>query len=238
VSQVGRSQFLPTRWTVVLTAGRQDTSRAREALSQLCQTYWYPLYAYARRRGHSPADAEDLTQAFFARLLARDSLRDVDRGKGKFRSFLLASLKHFLADEWDKSRAQKRGGGEPVVPLDAETRYAREPAHELTPDKLYDRQWAMTLLDQVLARLSAEYSAEARTKQFETLKVFLTAGKGAIPYSEAAKQAGMSEGAAKVAVHRMRKRYRELLRDEIAQTVSDPAQVEEEIRALFAAFGN
>lgn len=213
--------------------------QAEQALAELCRIYWYPLYAYVRRCGHDAHAAEDLTQEFFARLLARNYLQSAERSKGKFRSFLLACLKHFLADDWDRSRARKRGGGQTPISLDAEhaeTRYRRELTDDLTPDKLFDRQWALTLLDHVLGRLREEFEADGKTKQFDDLKVFLTAGKGAISYEEAGRKLGASEGAAKVAVHRMRKRYRELLRHEIAQTVIDPRQIEEEIRALFAAF--
>lgn len=236
-SRVSAAQgFAPTRWTLVCAASERVASpEAERALAELCRLYWYPLYAYVRRCGHGAHEAQDLTQEFFARFLGRNYLHGVDRAKGKFRSFLLACLKHFLANEWDRARAQKRGGGLPTLslsPPDAETRYQREPADQLSPDKLFDRQWALTLLDQVLRRLESETEA----KQFAALKPFLTAGKGAIPYVEAARMLKTSEGAAKVAVHRLRKRYRELLRAEIAQTVSDPAQVEEEIRALFAAF--
>ena len=225
--------FVPTRWTVVLAAGHAESPHARRALEELCQAYWYPLYAYVRRRGYGAHEAEDLTQDFFARLLAKNYLADVEREKGKFRSFLLASLKHFLANEWDRAHAQKRGGVQTILSLDAETRYRAEPADELTADKLLDRQWALALLDQVLTRLEVETDA----KQFATLKRFLTADKDKIPYSEAAGKLGTSEGAVKVAVHRLRKRYRLLLREEIAHTVASPAEIDEEIRHLFAAFG-
>lgn len=236
----GRS-FAATRWTVVLTAGRGSSPQAGRALEELCRTYWYPLYAYVRGRGHSPHEAEDLTQEFFARLLAKDYLADVDREKGKFRSFLLASLKHFLANEWDRARAAKRGGGRPHLSLDtqmAETRYRSEPANDLIPEKLLDRQWALALLDQVLARLQAEFVADGKKKQFDELKLLLTEGKGATSYAEVAARLGTTEGAAKVAVHRLRRRYRELLREEISHTVAAPAEIEEEIRHLFAAFAS
>lgn len=177
-------------------------------------------------------EVEDLTQEFFARLLAKNCLADVEREKGKFRSFLLASLQHFLANEWDKARAQKRGGGQTFVSLDAETRYRQEPADELSADKLLDRQWAITLLAQVLTRLEAETDA----KQFAALKPVLTAEKDSIPYAAVAGKLGTTEGAVKVAVHRLRKRYRQLLREEIAHTVASPAEVDEEIRHPFAAF--
>jgi len=237
-SDGGRS-FAATRWTVVLTAGHGSSPQAGRALEELCLTYWYPLYAYVRRRGHSPHEAEDLTQEFFARLLARNYLADVDREKGKFRSFLLASLKHFLANEWDRARAAKRGGGQPHLSLDvetAETRYRSEPVDDLTPEKLLERQWALALLDQVLTRLQAEFVADGKEKQFDELKVWLTEGKGATSYAAMAARLGTTEGAAKVAVHRLRRRYRELLREEISHTVATPAEIEEEIRHLFAAF--
>ncbi len=226
--------FAATRWTMVLAAGRGDSPQAARALDELCRLYWYPLYAYIRRCGHEAHEAEDLTQEFFARLLAKNYLADVEREKGKFRSFLLASLKHFLANEWDKARAQKRGGHHTFVSLDAETRYRSEPADEPSADKLLDRQWALALLDQVLARLAAEADA----KQFAVLKPFLTAGKDVTHYADVAVKLGMTEGAVKVAVHRLRQRYRKLLREEIAHTVASPAGVDDEIRHLFAAFND
>jgi RNA polymerase sigma factor (sigma-70 family) len=232
-------RFAATRWTVVLTAGHGPSPQAGRALEELCRTYWYPLYAYVRRRGHSPHEAEDLTQEFFARLLAKNYLADVHREKGKFRSFLLASLKHFLANEWDRARAAKRGGGQPHLSLDiqtAETRYRSEPADDLTAEKLLDRQWALAFLDRVLSRLQDEFVADGKGKQFAELKVWLTEGKGATSYAEVASRLGTTEGAAKVAVHRLRRRYRELLREEISDTVATPAEIEEEIRHLFAAF--
>jgi len=225
-------RFAATRWTIVLAAGHGASPQAGRALEELCRTYWYPLYAYVRRRGYESHEAEDLTQEFFARLLAQNYLADVDRERGKFRSFLLASLMHFLANEWDRAHAQKRGGGQVLVSLDAETRYQREPVDEASADKLLDRAWAVALLDQVLARLEAE----SEPKQFAALKPFLTAGRDAIPYAEVAGKLGTTEGAVKVAVHRLRKRYRALLREEIAHTVASPSEIDEEIRHLFAAF--
>ena len=230
ITPAGR--FAATRWTVVLAARRETSPQARVALEELCRQYWYPLYAYVRRSGYESHEAEDLTQEFFVRLLAKNYLAEVDPEKGKFRSFLLASLKHFLANEWDKARAQKRGGGRTFVSLDAETRYRQEPVDELTADKLLDRQWALALLEQVLGRLEAETDP----KQFAALKPFLTAEKEAIPYANVAGQLETSEGAVKVVVHRLRQRYRKLLREEIAHTVASPAEVDEEIRHLFAAF--
>ena len=225
----------------MLAAGRKSTPQSDVALEELCRTYWYPLYAYVRRQGQSKEDAEDLTQAFFARFLERNYLEKLDSEKGKFRAFLLASLKHFLANEWDRAGRQKRGGG--VKPLsldwqDADTRYQIDPPDRLSPDKLYDRAWAVTLLERVLARLRDENAAEGKAAVFEKLKPFLMVGKSAIPYAEAAVAVGYGEGAARVTVHRLRRRYRQLLRDEIGRTLSDPAQVAEEMQALFGAFAD
>ena len=231
--------FATTRWTLVLTAARRDAPGSGAALEELCATYWYPLYAYVRRQGHGREDAEDLTQAFFLRLLEKNYLDGLKSDKGKFRAFLLAALKHFLANEWDRAHRQKRGGDVVKLSLDwqdAETRYQIEPADDVSPDKLYDRVWAVTLLERVIARLRDETSAEGETKLFEVLSPFLTIGKSAIPYADAASALGLSEPATRVAVHRLRRRYRELLRSEIAQTLSNPAQVEEEMRTLFTAF--
>lgn len=233
----GARQFVSTRWTIVLTAGRSDTTQARAALEKLCQTYWYPLYAYVRRQGHLPEDAQDLTQAFFAKLIAKHYLGDVDRTKGKFRSFLLAALKHFLANEWDKFRAQKRGGSHTVIALDAQTaesRYHLEPVDAMSADKIYERRWALTLLDEVLKRLREEYVADGKAALFDQLKETLTGERGSIPYAEIGQRLGMGEGAVKVAVHRLRQHYREQLRTEIAETVASPGEVEEELRHLFS----
>ena len=232
--------FVTTHWSVVLTAGRSDTTRARAALEQLCRNYWQPLYAYVRRTGHSREEAEDLTQAFFARLLAQNTVARADPARGRFRSFLLASLKHFLANEWEKARAQKRGGGAQLIPLafdTAETRCAQPAAPGDSPDRAYDRQWALALLDVVLGRVRQEYTDSGRDEIFVGLKDTLSGGRSEIPYRELAAQLGMSEGAVKVAAHRLRHRYRELLREEIANTVAGPEEVEEELRQLFAALG-
>jgi RNA polymerase sigma-70 factor (ECF subfamily) len=236
--QTDGAKFALTRWSVVLAAGSHDSAQARDALEKLCRTYWHPIFAFVRRQGHSPHDAQDLTQEFFARLLAKNYLGAVDRSRGRFRSFLLASLKHFLANEWDKAGAQKRGGHQVLIPIDvksAETSCAFDPADEMTAEKIFERRWALTLLDQVLARLREEYESEGRTKLFEELKATLTGDRRTVAYSEIGARLGMSEGAVKVAVHRLRQRYRELLREEIAETVSGPGEVEEEIRALFSA---
>ena len=229
--------FATTHWTVVVNARAADTRVARAALEQLCQTYWYPLYAFVRRQGCSPHDAQDFTQEFFARLLEKNSLDEVDRAKGRFRSFLLTAMKHFLANEWDRARAQKRGGGHAHVPIDAqfaETRYGLEPGHDQTPEKLFERRWVLTLLDNVLTRLRDEQVAAGKAEQFDELKVALTADRDSLPYAELGERLSMREGAVKVAVHRLRQRYREVLRSEIGHTVANAADVEEEIRHLFA----
>lgn len=222
----------------MLAAGRSDSTHARSALETLCRTYWQPIYAFVRRQGHSPHDAQDLTQEFFARLLENQSLADVDRTKGRFRSFLLASLKHFLANEWDKAHAQKRGGGRVLIPIDAqsaETTCGVDPADQTTADKMFDRRWALAVLDHALQRLREEHIREGKETLFEQLKVTLTEASRSVRYTEIAARLDMSEGAVKVAVHRLRQRYRELVRAEIADTVATASEVEEEIRALFSA---
>jgi RNA polymerase sigma factor (sigma-70 family) len=232
--------FATTRWTVVLAAGNRSMPAADMALEELCRTYWYPLYAYVRRHGHSREDAEDLTQSFFARFLHKNYLEQLRSEHGKFRAFLIASLKHFLANEWDRSQRLKRGGGLPTLSLDwqdADARYQIDPADNLSPDKIYDRAWAVTLLERVISRLREEHAVDGKGLLFDRLKSFLTVGRCDIPYAQAAAGLAMTEGAVRVAVHRLRRRYRELLREEIGQTLSDPAQVEEEMRALFSAFG-
>ncbi len=233
--------FATTRWTVVLAAGRSSTPQAAVALEELCRTYWYPLYAYVRRQGHTKEDAEDLVQGFFARFLAKNYLASLSAERGRFRAFLLASLKHFLANEWDKSQRQKRGGGAAHLSLDwqtADTRFQVAATNEPSPDQAFDREWALALLERVITRLRDECAADGKAASFDRLKPFLTVDRDAVPYAQAAAELGLAEGAVRVAVHRLRRRYRELLRDEIAQTLSDPAQVDEELRALFGAFGN
>jgi RNA polymerase sigma factor (sigma-70 family) len=236
----GPEHFATTHWSVVLTAQRTDSSRAQAALARLCQTYWYPLYVFVRRQGYNPPDAQDLTQEFFSRLLAKNYLAGVAPEKGNFRSFLLASLKHFLANEWDRTRAAKRGGGQTIISLDdtdAEERYRLEPVDNMTADKLFDRRWVMTLLEQVMARLRAEYTQLGNADLYESLKNSLGGPRESAPYAQLAAQLQMTEGAVKVAVHRLRARYRELLREEIAQTVTTQAEVDEEIRHLFSLLG-
>jgi RNA polymerase sigma-70 factor (ECF subfamily) len=238
-SDASPGRFATTHWSLIVAARGGEAAQARAALADLCRAYWYPLYAYIRRQGHAADEAQDLTQEFFARLLEKDFLATLDPGKGKFRSFLLTACKHFLVNERERAHAQKRGGGRPLVSLDfgdAEARYGREPGHSLTAERLFERRWALDLLNQVLARLRGEYEATGKGRLFECLKGRLTGDAGA-PHARAAAELGLSEGAVKVAVHRLRKRYRELLREEIAHTVDDPGQVEDEIRALFAALG-
>lgn len=206
-------------------------------MAKLCRTYWYPLYAYIRRKGYDAPDAQDLTQEFFARLMARNYLSVADRNKGKFRSFLLGSLEHFLAREWTKAHAQKRGGGQAIFSLDAlnaENRYLHEPADQMTAEKIFDRRWATTLLDQGMTRLEAECLASHKSDLFAKVKGLLSGEKGESSSSELAASLNMSEGALNVAVHRLRQRFGELLRDEIAQTVSTPEEVDEELRYLIA----
>jgi RNA polymerase sigma factor (sigma-70 family) len=218
----------------VLTAARSDTTRAHDALARLCQTYWHPLYAYVRRRGYSTEDAQDLTQEFFARLLERNAIATVSPDKGRFRSFLLASLNHFLADEWDKARAQKRGVGK-VISFDtetAETWLDQQPSGNLTPEKAFELRWAITLLEQVYRRLEEEHRQQGKAEQFDALRTTLAGPGNSAPYAELAARLNTNEGAVKVAVHRLRQRYRALLRETIAETVASEAEVEEELRYL------
>ncbi len=232
--------FVSTHWSVVLSAGHGDTAGARDALSRLCQNYWYPLYAYVRHRGYSTHDAQDLTQAFFARLMEKNWVRTADREKGRFRSFLLTAMKRFLADEWDKMRSQKRGGGETLFSLQfdsAETRWSHEPADQITPEHSFERRWVFTLLDEVLKRLRKEYDCEGNGSLFAELIPCLVGDRTSLPYAKLAGKLFLSESALKSAVHRLRQRYRKLLRDEIAQTVAEPGEVDEELRHLFGVLG-
>jgi RNA polymerase sigma factor (sigma-70 family) len=231
--------FAATRWTMVLSAAGHGNGTGSLALAELCRIYWPPLFAYIRWRGHDIPQAEDLTQAFFEQLLQGNGLASVDSAKGKFRSFLLASLKHFLANERDRAQALKRGGGMPLIAFDAippEKRQRIEPTDHLSPDKAFERQWALTLLDQALSRLRREYAVAGKESLFEGLKGYLTGDGQAESQAETATRLGMSEGAVKVALHRLRRRYREVLRDEIAQTVGTPGEVDEELRHLFTTF--
>jgi RNA polymerase sigma factor (sigma-70 family) len=227
--------FATTQWTAVLLAGGDASPAAEHALEQLCIAYWYPLYAYVRRQGHGVEEAQDRTQEFFARFLERKYFRLADRNRGRFRSFLLTSLKHFLINDWKKENREKRGGSQVVLSLDeemAESRFATEPATAQPPDSLYDRGWAAILLDRALTALRVEFEKSGKLDLFERLKGFVWGEQSGLSYAEMAGQLGMTEGAVKVAVHRMRQRYGELLRAEIAQTVSTPAEVNEELRYL------
>lgn len=234
--------FVTTHWTAVLTAGQcADTTQAQAALEKLCRAYWYPLYAYVRRCGHSPHDAQDLTQEFFARLLEKQWLADVAPEKGRFRTFLLVVLKRFLANEWDRTHAAKRGGRHGPVSLDtevAETRYQAEPVPELPADRVYERRWALTLIEQTLARLRCSFADAGKADEFECLKVFLTADRAAITYADVAAQLGLNEGAARVAVHRLRRRFREIFREEVAHTVAAAEDADEEMWHLLAALAD
>jgi RNA polymerase sigma-70 factor (ECF subfamily) len=236
------AQFGPTQWSVVLSAaGKKNPLLAEQALEKLCRVYWPPLYTYIRRQGASPHDAQDLTQEFFARFLEKHFLDSVDPGKGRFRSFLLASLKHFLSNQRDRGRAQKRGGGQTPLSLDfsdAETHAGFQPAYKQTPEKAFEKSWALTLLAQSLGRLRQEYSERGREKIFEQLKATLTEGRGDVAYAELSARLGMSEAAVKMAVHRLRQRYREVLRAEIAGTVAHESEVEDELREVFRALSN
>lgn len=233
--------FATTHWSVVVAAGGADSQEASRALEELCRAYWYPLYSYIRRQGRSREDAEDLTQGFFERFLSSNPFAGVGAEKGRFRAFLLASLKHFLANEADREGRRKRGGGWQRISLDwnhAEERWTVDTALEAgggSPEVAYDRAWAESLLEQVVGRLEAECAADGRGPLFQCARGYLMVGEAAIPYADAASTLGMEEGAVRVAVHRLRKRYRELLRAELARTLSDPSMVTDELRALRAA---
>ena len=236
----GDRKFPATRWTLILAAGEPARPERQAALAWLCEQYWYPIYAYVRRQGRSPADAQDLTQEFFVRLLEGHYLDRAEPNKGRFRAFLLSSLKFFLSDEMDRTRAQKRGGGTALLPFEisiAEELFTREPAHEETPERIFERQWARLLLDRVLDRLREEFVRHGRLDYFNRLKVYLV-GQAEVPYAELARQLETSEGAMKVGIHRLRKRYRELLRAEVAETVADSSQIDGELRYLAAALSS
>jgi RNA polymerase sigma-70 factor (ECF subfamily) len=228
------AEFATTHWSVVLAAG-ENSPRATQALETLCRVYWYPTYAFVRRQGNNPEEAQDLTQAFFARMLERNDFAAIRREKGRFRSYLLTSLKHFLSNERQRARAEKRGSGKPPLPLEelvAEERYRFEPVDTLSADKVFERRWALTLLDRVLARLGKEYSAMGNEQLFEKLKELLSDEPGRPSQAELAETLGMTENALKQAFHRLRVRYRQCLREEIAQTVATPGDIEEELKYL------
>jgi RNA polymerase sigma-70 factor (ECF subfamily) len=240
-ARAGRGLFDTTRWSLVLAAGVEPpTADAREALTTLCETYWYPLYAFLRGRGHDPADAEDMTQAFFALLLEKQVIRQADPARGRFRSFLLKSLQHFAANVHEAATAAKRGGGVPALSLEfglAEGRFRLEPSSDENPERTFDRRWALTLLDRVMSRLSADALQKNKHSQFDALKPYLTGDEPQLSYAQTASELGISEGAVKVGVHRLRKKFRDVVRDEIAQTVSSDEEIEEELRHLWSAVG-
>lgn len=230
--------FATTRWSLVLAARERATPSSQAALSELCQAYWYPLYAYVRRRGRPQEEAEDLTQGFFAAVLAKNTFGEADRQRGKFRAFIITAFKRFLAKEHARATAQKRGGGRPTLSFDmasGEDQYRREPEHDWTAERIFERRWALTLLDRVLDRLEAEHRERGREAIFEALQGVLSGEGLAESRAETARRLGMSLTAVKVAIHRLRRRYRDLLRDEVAQTLAEPEEVDEEIRALLAA---
>lgn len=233
----GTPEFSTTHWSVVLAAGADSSPGARQALEVLCRAYWYPLYASVRRRGHSPEDAQDLTQAFFARLLENDSLRAADPARGRFRTFLLTALKNFMHAEWEKGRAEKRGGGHALISLDeqnAEGRYLAEPVDGLTPERLFEKRWAATLLERVMTRLREECQSEGRGELLDALTPHFWGEHDGVTYRDIATRFGLTESAVGVTVHRLRARYRALLREEVAQTVATPGEVDDELRHLAA----
>ena len=235
---VGRD-FASTHWSVVILAGGEHSPQSAAALEKLCRAYWYPLYSFTRRQGYGPQEAADLTQDFFSHLLATNALATVNPGKGRFRSFLLACLKNLLANEWNRARCQKRGGGVPLFSLDegaAEGRYLLEPVDALTPEKIFERRWAETLLGRALERLRQECDGAEKSRRFDEVKVFLLGERGEHSFAETAERLGLSLSAVKALVHRLRSRFRALIRDEIVQTVARPEDVDQEIRDLFAAF--
>jgi len=231
------SLFATTHWSVVLAAADAASPGAAEALEQLCRAYWYPLYAYVRRKGHTPEDAQDLTQEFFTRFLAKNCLGRADRQRGRFRTFLLTSLQNFLAHEWERARAEKRGGGRTPIPWDeqsAEARYQLESPAGLTADKVFEQRWAFALFQRALARLQQEFVTDGKGEQFDELKAFLQGEAEGGAYAGVAARLGMTPGAAAVAVHRLRRRYGQLVREEVAHTVTNPGEVDEEMRYLIA----
>ncbi len=229
----GPSQFPTTRWSLVVAAGKPENNDSHAALVSLCERYWYPLYAYLRRRGHPPDQAQDLTQEFFLRLLEGRYLDRADPAKGRFRAFILTSLKYFVADEQDRQRAQKRGGGllESLELSSGEERYQREPVSGETPERIFERRWVLSVLDRVMQNLRDEFVRHGRPEHFERLKPFLL-GQSEAPYAALARDMNSTEGALRVAIHRLRKRYRDLFRQEIADTVANPADIDSELRYL------
>jgi RNA polymerase sigma-70 factor (ECF subfamily) len=234
----GERKFATTRWSIVVAAGTPDAPEGQAALATLCQTYWYPVYAFIRRRGASATDAQDLTQEFFTALLEKDYVRLADRARGRFRTFLLTAVTRFLSKQRERDQAAKRGGGRTVLSLDlerGEERYLLEPVERWTAERLFERRWALTLLDRVIARLGERYAEQGKRELFERLKGVLTGVGSADENAALALQLGLSEGALKVAVHRLRRRYRDLLKQEIAETVADAAETADELDYLLAA---
>jgi RNA polymerase sigma-70 factor (ECF subfamily) len=232
------STFETTQWSRVLAAGQVANGGGQKALAELCAIYWYPLYALLRRRGHKAEKARDLTQGFFTVLLEKQYLAAADPARGRFRSFLRTALERFVANEHEHAQAKKRGGGKLTLQLDfddGERRYQHEPLDRWTPERIFERQWALTLLDRTLAELRQQHDAAGKIRQFEAFKVYLTGDAGAPSVRQAAEQLAISEGAAKVAIHRVRQKYRDLLRAEIAQTVADGQEIDDELRVLLAA---
>ena len=230
--------FQTTHWSIVLAAGGNNSVEAQTALAELCRTYWYPLYAFVRHRGYSVHDAKDLTQDYFVWLMEKERIAIADREKGKFRSFLLFCLKNFLEDQRDRRQALKRGGKALILSLDeitAESKYSEEPANHLSGEKLFERNWAMTVLEQAEERLRQEYAVSGKANVFDSLRECLTGERGSMPYKELAERLESSEGAIRVAVHRMRQRYRQVLREEIGRTVETPNEIDDEIRNLMSA---
>ena len=240
-----RRQFATTQWSIVLAASqRDDADQERDAgaaLSQLCESYWYPLYSYVRHRGHAPVDAQDLTQSFFAQLLEKQSLRVADPQRGRFRSFLLASMDHFLANEYDRMQAQKRGGGRQRFSIDVaagESRLDLTPFHNLTAERIFEKNWALTLLEVVVGRLEREFAAASKEREFELLRDALTGGRERLDYNAIAAELSITPENARQRAHRLRKRYRDLLREEVTRTVAAPGDVDEELASLLAALGS
>jgi RNA polymerase sigma factor (sigma-70 family) len=234
-------RFATTHWTTVLTAGHTPSPQTLAALEKLCQTYWYPLYAFARRRGHAAHDAQDVVQSFFTHLLEHHGLKHVEQGHGKFRAYLLGAFRHFLANDWDHASADKRGGGKLILSLESlgpESRYAQDLADDAHPEKLYERAWATTLLQQVHDRLREECAQHGKSDRFTALEPFLTGEKCEATYAEIGRHLNLAEGSVKAEVHRLRKRYRTLLRIEIAHTVATPDLISDELRELMAVFSS
>jgi RNA polymerase sigma-70 factor (ECF subfamily) len=229
------ARFPTTSWSLVIAAAGSPDDQSKKALASLCERYWYPLYAFIRRQGHEPDQARDLTQDFFVRLLEKNYMGQADQRRGRFRAFLLTAVKHFLLNEADRASAKKRGGEYVILPIEfrgAEQSYQLEPAHDATPEKIFERNWAVALLQTVTDQLQREFVQAGKAKHFESLKPMLTGESEGVRYGEIADELGLSEGAVKVAIHRLRRRFRELLRQEVAETVADPRQVDEEIHFL------